>query len=472
MRPAKLYLEIFITFLLVMIVSETMIFFLFTDSERRIFGYKIWQDTLVKIGMLKKLVDEKARWMPDIDIEENHEVLELLSQMEEIFDAHIYIADADGTHLLRSSEFDIPSDIDLLNTSKFDLRDGIKFHNSISKTSQVYTSIPLQTRTNENLTLYIIFHVKIPPHHRWRFFLGLSLIGIVAALLIIPVSKFITDRVKALKTSALRIADGELSHRVSVRTKDEIGELGVAFNQMADRLERMIIGGKELTANVSHELRTPLTRIRVAEEILTEQFEKGDFSNHQKYMDHIKEDIVELDILIGRILELSKLDIHEAPLKASSFSLSALLEELLERFGPLISHKELVIRKELLAHSPITGDRGSLHSAFLNILDNAAKFSPAKGSIRISMALDGANIVTSIINTTEKLPEKDLVRIFEPFFRSKRSKASGSGLGLSIASKIIERNGGRVGAFNSPEGLEIRVRLPVVIQTIEIKRKS
>ena len=60
--------------------------------------------------------------------------------------------------------------------------------------------------------------------------------------------------------------------------------MGIAFNQMAERLERMIIGGKELTANVSHELRTPLTRIRVAEEILTEHFEKGDFGNHQKYM--------------------------------------------------------------------------------------------------------------------------------------------------------------------------------------------
>ena len=278
MRPAKLYLEIFITFFLVMIISETMIFFLFTDSERRIFGYKIWQDTIVKVRMLKKLVDEKAKYMPEIAIEENKEVLELLSQMEELFNAHIYIADANGTHLLTPSEFTIPSNIDLLNASEYiDPQNRIKFHNNIKKTSQVYISIPLQTRTNEDLTLYIISNVKIPAYHRWRFVIGLSLIGIVAALLIIPVSKFITDRVKALKASAHRIADGELSHRITVRTKDEIGELGIAFNQMAERLERMIIGGKELTANVSHELRTPLTRIRVAEEILTEKFEKGRF---------------------------------------------------------------------------------------------------------------------------------------------------------------------------------------------------
>ena len=178
-------------------------------------------------------------------------------------------------------------------------------------------------------------------------------------------------------------------------------------------------------------------------------------------MDNIKEDIVELDILIGRILELSKLDIHETQLKLSSFRLSELLEELLERLGPLIAHKELTIKKELISHPPVMGDRESLQSAYLNILDNATKYSPENGSIRISMVLDGTAIVTSIANTSEDLPEKDLERIFEPFYRSKRSKAPGSGLGLSIASKIIERHGGRIQAFNSLEGFEIRVWLPI-----------
>ena len=167
--------------------------------------------------MLKKLVDEKGRWMPDIDITRNYEIIGLLAQMEKIYDAHIFIADESGAHVLRPSGFEIPADIDILDASNYiDSLDGIRFHNNVRKTSQVYTSIPLKTRASEDLTLYIIFNVKIPPHHRWRFVLGLALIGVVAAFLIIPVSKFITDRVKALKTSALRIADGELSHRVTV----------------------------------------------------------------------------------------------------------------------------------------------------------------------------------------------------------------------------------------------------------------
>ncbi len=92
----------------------------------------------------------------------------------------------------------------------------------------------------------------------------------MAALLIIPVSRIITSRLEQLRQSAQTLAEGNLAHRAAVRGRDEIGELARAFNRMADKLETMIINGKELTANISHELRTPLTRIRIAEEMLRE----------------------------------------------------------------------------------------------------------------------------------------------------------------------------------------------------------
>jgi len=230
---------------------------------------------------------------------------------------------------------------------------------------------------------------------------------------------------------------------------------------MAERLERMIIGGKELTANVSHELRTPLTRIRIAEELLREQFEKREFEGFERHMDSISEDIDELDSLIGRILELSKLDIHESTLKSEKVNISELLNELLERFEPVSTHKKLHIKKELLSWSEVTGDRKSLHTAFLNILDNSVKFSPENGDVIIKMSDSPDTLRISIKNTYEELPEGDLERIFEPFYRSNTSNASGSGLGLSIAAKIIRKHGGDIAALNSPEGLEISVHLPV-----------
>jgi two-component system sensor histidine kinase CpxA len=301
----------------------------------------------------------------------------------------------------------------------------------------------------------------MPPHHRYQFSLGLLIIGIVVALLIIPVSKFITDRVKGLKNSALRIADGELSHRVTVKARDEIGELGIAFNQMAERLERMIVGGKELTANISHELRTPLTRIRIAQEMLAERLEKGDFSRCKGRLNQIREDIEELDALIGSILELSKLDVHEMQLKHEQFCPADLLDELLEKLAPVISHKNLSVQKSLPESPEINGDRAALNMALSNILDNAAKFSPENGAIRIDMSPNGDFFNICVTNTYETLPEKDLIKIFEPFYRSKKSSATGTGLGLAIAAKIVQKHGGRIKASNARDGLEICVGLPV-----------
>jgi two-component system sensor histidine kinase CpxA len=291
--------------------------------------------------------------------------------------------------------------------------------------------------------------------------MGLLIIGFVVALLIIPVSKFITDRVKELKNSALRIAEGELSHRVSVKTRDEIGELGIAFNQMAKRLERMIVGGKELTANISHELRTPLTRIRIAQEMLSEHLEKGDRRKCKGRMNQILEDIEELDTLIGSILDLSKLDIHEAPLKYEPFNPVDLIDELIEKLGPVIAHKGLSVRKKLPEAPLINGDRTALTMALSNILDNAAKFSPENGSIRINMFPDNSLFSICVANTCDTLPEEDLEKIFEPFYRSRKTKVSGTGLGLSIAAKIIQKHSGRVKAANTRDGFEICVAVPV-----------
>jgi two-component system sensor histidine kinase CpxA len=278
--------------------------------------------------------------------------------------------------------------------------------------------------------------------------------------LIIPVSRFITDRVQQLKQSALRIAEGDLSHRAAGKGKDEIGELARAFNHMTDKLERMIMSSKELTANVSHQLRTPLTRIRIAEELLREKLEKENLKEYERHLDEIREDVSELDRLTGRILELSRLDIQEAPLKFERLDPSDLMTDLLERLKPVTERKDLRVKTDLFSDSPLMGDKEALRLAFLNILDNAAKFTPPKGDMIVKMHSKQGFLEISVTNSFEELAEEDLTRIFDPFHRTGRSKVAGSGLGLAITKKIIERHGGKIEAFNSPEGLEIRIRLP------------
>ena len=121
---------------------------------------------------------------------------------------------------------------------------------------------------------------------------------------------------------------------------------------MADKLEIMIRSGKELTANVSHELRTPLTRIRIAEEMIREKLGENELQLYERHLDEIREDIQELDTLIGRILELSKLDLRDAPLTITPFDLSELMETLLLKFKSIIDHKDLKVETDLSFPSP------------------------------------------------------------------------------------------------------------------------
>jgi signal transduction histidine kinase len=149
-----------------------------------------------------------------------------------------------------------------------------------------------------------------------------------------------------------------------------------------------------------------------------------------------------------------------SPLVFAPFDPAKLIGELLRRFQAVADRKHLEVFSVLSFFPPFSGDKAALTTAFLNILDNAIKFTPEKGQIHIQMHPGPDFLEISITNTFEKIPEEELSRIFVPFHRTKASKAGGSGLGLAIAKKIIDRHGGNIGAYNSAKGFEIRISLP------------
>jgi signal transduction histidine kinase len=227
-------------------------------------------------------------------------------------------------------------------------------------------------------------------------------------------------------------------------------------------VEIMIKGGRELTANLSHELRTPLARIRIAEQLLKEKLERDDYEDWARHLKDIREDIEELDHLIGRILDLSKLDIHETPITRKPLDLSAMIEVLLERFAPTISQKGLRLKQELLEDQPYEGDREMFRTVLSNIIGNAVKYTPKGGELSVEMQAEEGDLTISVTNTFEAIPEEDLARIFEPFYQAKKTPEAGSGLGLAITKKIIEKHGGKIEAHNVSEGLKIEIHLPAV----------
>jgi two-component system sensor histidine kinase CpxA len=460
MKPGKLYLKIFLSFVLILIITEILIFGLFMFSTGRNFRSRFEQYTKAKALIAKELLEEKIKSRPDIQPVENELLKDYIHRLGEIYKAKVWLAAPDGTLLLKSFSGDIPDcTLELQERHSRDFG-NLKIYHGFRKGWEFYTTLPAEIGEAKKGTLHMLFGKMDRPHPEKGFALGLAAIAVVIALLTIPVSRMITKRVKGLTQSALQIADGDLSHRVMVKGKDEIGELGRSFNRMADKLERMIRGGRELTANISHELRSPLARVRVAEELLKEKLKRGEYEGCYRHLDEIREDVNELDHLIGRILALSKLDIHETVSETESIDLSDLLNGLLEHFRPIIERKNLHITTDLSFDPPILGNRDALRTALSNILDNAIKFTHKEGTIAVKMHSEQDFLKISVTNSFESISEEDLTGIFEPFYRTEQSPESGSGLGLAIAKKIIEKHGGIIEALNGEKGLKIQVHLP------------
>ncbi|WP_136525895.1 sensor histidine kinase [Geomonas ferrireducens] len=294
------------------------------------------------------------------------------------------------------------------------------------------------------------------------FSVGLALIGVSMALLGIPISLKITRPLDRLETAALRMAGGDLSARAHLAGKHIIGRrLAEAFNLMAEKVERMVRGGKELTANMSHELRSPLTRIRIAGECLSGALERGDTEEARQMLGAMWDDIEEADRMIGRILEYSKIDLVEHANTSDEVMPAELMKRVAAALGPLARAKGIELRLDLDEKLRTAGDAEGLRSVFNNVMENALRYTPQGGVVEVAAQGAAGKLEIIVTNTSDPLEPDDLEAIFTPFYRGRNATSEGSGLGLSIVRKIIELHHGDVLACNVPEGFQIRIRLPL-----------
>jgi signal transduction histidine kinase len=461
MKIGRLYTKIFLSFLGILVITEVLIFILFIYFIGRHFRDHFEEYSRSQAAFVKEFVEDKIRSEPLTPASQNQALKDLILQMGEIFGAKFWLTGPSGSTLAKSFDGVMPKDIEKQFQRELKGRKGtFKIYRDFGEGWGFYMIIPIQMADGQTGNLHALFESTETGPRKGGFAIGLLVIGVIIALLVVPVSRQITKPLSRLRRSAIRISEGDLSHRTSLTGRDEIGQLGRTFNLMADRLERMIRGGKELTANVSHELRSPLTRIRVAEEIIQKKLKKDDSKKVEKHLNAIREDIEELDRLIGRILEFSKLDIHEGSFERVPLNLPALLRELLDRFETAMKEKGMVLRTELPSSALVYGDREGLRSALSNLLDNAVKFAPKGGEVAICVAEDAGSLRLSVTNTYRELSEDELDRLFEPFYRVEGVSERGTGLGLAIARKIIDQNGGRINASNSEKGLEFVILFP------------
>jgi two-component system OmpR family sensor kinase len=307
----------------------------------------------------------------------------------------------------------------------------------------------------------------------------------VSGLLIVGAGSFLTARwivrpLDALTRAARALGAGDLAARTGLRRRDELGEVGRAFDDMADRVQALLLSERELLANVSHELRTPLARIRVALDIASE----ADGQTGRASVAEIAADITEIEALIEDILTTTRLDIAAGRGDASTFALhveevapGTVCARAAERFR--VRHPGRRLQVSVADGLPsVRADPALFRRVLDNLLENADKYSPDPalevGLRAAHSAETDGRVVFEVVDRGLGIPPEDLPRVFTPFFRGERSRSRGTGgvgLGLTLAKRIVEAHGGSIevtsGGAGAPpnhenvsSGTKVRVTLP------------
>ncbi|TLZ38823.1 MAG: HAMP domain-containing protein [Gammaproteobacteria bacterium] len=271
--------------------------------------------------------------------------------------------------------------------------------------------------------------------------------------------------VAAITRQAAHIGARNLDDRIPIAgAADELDELAKVLNAMLDRLADSMRRTAEFSADVAHQLRPPLTRVRARLDLLL----RGEIpASLRGEIEALGEEVVRLSRLCGHLLLLGRLELPggEAHLLGERIDLKEVAEELVEQCSPMAHERGLALKIGAPVPAHVRGNRVLLVEALLNLIDNAVRWTPSGGTIRVSVDSNGREAVLSVADSGPGIPEAERERIFQPFYRMGETAvthtSAGSGLGLAIVRAIARTHGGRVELLSSAgPGAEFRVVFP------------
>jgi heavy metal sensor kinase len=268
--------------------------------------------------------------------------------------------------------------------------------------------------------------------------------------------------VERMTERARSITAERLSDRLPVHNPDdEIGQLATVFNETLSRLQLSFEQMRRFTSDVSHEVRTPLTAIRSVGEVGLR--EHRDDASYRAIIGSMLEEADRLASLVDRLLTLSRAETGQAKLSIEDVDLHGLAEDVAAHLGVLAEEKRQTISIERFGAPRAAADRMVMRQALINLVDNAIKFSPLGGRVRIRVAETDAAGIIEVIDSGSGINAEARPHIFDRFYRAGDSADAepGTGLGLSIAKWAVEANGGRLTLEHSDtEGSTFRIALP------------
>ncbi len=289
------------------------------------------------------------------------------------------------------------------------------------------------------------------------FIYYLWILGAVALLAYLLASRFIKP-LEALVATVERFGRGDLTARLGWRRRDEFGELGAAFDKMAERIDTLLTAERRLLQDVSHELRSPLARLNFAVDL-------GRTSPDRKTaMDRVQREADRLARLVDELIEVTRAEGDPATRNLEELRLDTFIQELADDCKVEAQARGCQLRLDLQRIPILRVDRELLRRAVENVLRNGIRHAPEGSAVEVTVAQLNGVASVAIRDHGSGVPDDMLPEIFKPFVRvgEDRSRDSGGvGLGLSIAQRAVALHEGRIWAENSRPGLRVCVELPV-----------
>lgn len=438
-------------FMLIIVISFTMIAFIITSL---VGDYAVTQktQTVTDAALSVKKVLELAY---SGESEYNTDLISaMLSAPINNESVHAFLTDVSG-HLIISDDINvqaehIPADIMLQAVSEKGFSGASDLGGCLPSNS-IVSAMPILSDSGE-VGAVVFVHTDSRSETAMLSSLlrtiVLSTMWVLIAMLL--AIYFVSERtigpLKSMSRAAKQFASGKLDVRVHVSGNDEIAELAVAFNSMAESIANMEKMRSGFLGNVSHDLRTPMTTISgFVDGILDGTIPKD---KHEYYLRIISSEVKRLSRLVKALLDISRIQAGERKFMPEYFDICEMARQILISFEQMIDNKHLEVEFDIDKDSMVAyADVDAIHQVFYNICDNAVKFSREGGLLRVSVKSIEKKIHVFVYNEGSGIPEEDIPYVFERFYKTDKSRSldrTGVGLGLFIARSVIEAHGEKI----------------------------
>jgi heavy metal sensor kinase len=332
--------------------------------------------------------------------------------------------------------------------------------------------VRVEARRHEIDNRVLLLRLAVSEEPLWDEFwdmVSVLALGLPIMVLLIGFSGYVVagqalQPVDAMAQRARKISAERLNERLTIQNPgDELGHLGLAFNETLARLEKSFEQLRRFTADASHELRTPLTAIRSVGEVALQN--TGDAAYYRDIIGSMLEEVNRLTRLVESLLTMSRADAGQIQLQRTTVGVLDLAKESAALLEVLAEEKHQTILVDGDPSLMVRADRLILRQALINLIDNAVKYSPSGGKIRVHVHADDGNAVIEVRDSGPGIPPEHAEKVFERFYRvdKARSRAEGgAGLGLSIVQWSISVHGGKVELDrNAAPGCAFVIRLPL-----------